>query len=142
MAPRLLLADSSRRESDSANNLRYHLDGYDDTGAKRGMSNGPGAVEDVAQGAPGSTLTGPNGSARPGQRARRSGAPTGSPPHDILATKRSATITAGRFVFARGTMGMMEASTTYKPSMPWTRPSLSTTASGSVAGPILTVPTG
>jgi hypothetical protein len=48
----------------------------------------------------------------------------------------------GRCVLARGIVGMTEASATNRLSKPWTHPSLSTTASGSVSGPILQVPTG
>ena len=40
----------------------------------------------------------------------------------------------------RTTLGMMEASTTRRPSSPWTEQNWSTTALGSEAGPILQVP--
>ena len=63
-------------------------------------------------------------------------------PQWSLATIRSATMSVGRLVLARGTVGMMEASTTWRPSRPWTLPTGSTTASGSEVGPILQVPTG
>src|SRR5262249_21550267 len=47
------------------------------------------------------------------------------------AARCSAIMMAVRFVFARGTSGMMDASTTRKPSVPMTRHSGSTTARGS-----------
>jgi hypothetical protein len=47
----------------------------------------------------------------------------------------------GRFVLARGTVGISEASTTLNPPMPWTRASRgSTTAPRSLARPIRQVP--
>ena len=58
------------------------------------------------------------------------------------STIRSPTITAGRFVFARGMTGIREQSATTTPSSPRTRPAPSQTASGSVSLPIAHVPTG
>ena len=46
----------------------------------------------------------------------------------------------GMLVLARGTVGMIEASTTRSPSKPRTRPARSTTASRSVEAPIRQVP--
>ena len=52
----------------------------------------------------------------------------------------SAIMIAVRFVFARGTSGMMDASTTRNPSVPITRHSGSTTDRGSSGAPIRQVP--
>ena len=48
----------------------------------------------------------------------------------------------GMLVLPDMTAGISEASATYRPSIPCTRPSASTTESGSLAGPILQLPTG
>jgi hypothetical protein len=58
------------------------------------------------------------------------------------STIRSPTMSAGRFVFARGTTGISEQSATTTPSSPRTRPAPSQTASGSPAAPIAQVPDG
>jgi hypothetical protein len=55
---------------------------------------------------------------------------------------RSPTITAGRFVLARGITGISEQSATTVPSSPRTRPAPSHTASGSSPAPIAHVPDG
>jgi hypothetical protein len=55
---------------------------------------------------------------------------------------RSPMTAVGMFVFPEMTAGMSDASATYRPSTPRTRPSESTTASGSLAGPILQLPAG
>src|SRR5277367_393675 len=52
----------------------------------------------------------------------------------------SAIITAVRWVFARGITGMMDASTTERPSIPMNRHRGSTTADGSSGAPIRHVP--
>ncbi len=52
----------------------------------------------------------------------------------------SAIITVGAFVLPEVMVGIMEASMTLNPLIPWTRKRSSTTAIGSV--PILQVPTG
>jgi hypothetical protein len=48
----------------------------------------------------------------------------------------------GMLVLPEVTAGMIDASATYKPSSPCTRPSESTTESGSLTGPILQFPAG
>ena len=58
----------------------------------------------------------------------------------IAAEIFSATMMVGMLVLARGTVGMIEASTTRRPSKPRTRPTRSTTASRSVEAPIRHVP--
>jgi 4-amino-4-deoxy-L-arabinose transferase-like glycosyltransferase len=58
----------------------------------------------------------------------------------IAAEIFSATMMVGMLVLARGTVGISDASTTRRPSMPCTRPAGSTTASRSSAGPIRQVP--
>src|ERR1700719_2160328 len=60
----------------------------------------------------------------------------------IIRAPFSAIIAVGVFVFPDVIVGMTEASTTRRRSMPWTRRRASTTASVSVAGPIFAVPTG
>jgi hypothetical protein len=59
-----------------------------------------------------------------------------------LSAIRSPTITAGRFVLARGITGINEQSATTTPSSPRTRPAPSQTASISSAAPIAQVPDG
>ena len=63
-------------------------------------------------------------------------------PTPSIAEAFSAIMITGRFVFARVTQGMMEASATQRPSTPTTRQCSSTTASGSPAAPIRHVPDG
>ena len=48
----------------------------------------------------------------------------------------------GMLVLPEVTAGIIDASATYRPSIPYTRPSASTTESGSLAGPILQLPAG
>jgi hypothetical protein len=60
---------------------------------------------------------------------------------DVRAT-RSAIMMVGALVLPPIRLGITEASTTRRPSMPRTRHSWSTTAIGSLSGPILQVPTG
>ena len=60
----------------------------------------------------------------------------------IHAAMRSASMTQVRLVLDRTLVGMMEASTTRSPSMPWTRPWASTTARRSPGNPIGAVPAG
>src|SRR5712692_8559015 len=71
-------------------------------------------------------------------------APTGHASSELVMKEaiRSATIIVGRFVFAAGMDGMIEASTTRSRAIPCTRPAWSTTAAGSPAGPMRHVPTG
>ena len=52
----------------------------------------------------------------------------------------SAIIIVAAQIFADGMLGMIEASATRSPAMPRTRSSSSTTAVGSLAGPIRAVP--
>ena len=52
---------------------------------------------------------------------------------------RSPMVMVVTLVLARMQLGMMEASTTRRFSMPWMRPYWSTTDMGSLAGPILQV---
>ena|ERR1051326_871553 len=59
----------------------------------------------------------------------------------IRAAICSAIMTVVIWVLARGTSGMIDASTTRRPSTPITRPSESTTDRGSSTGPIRQVPT-
>ncbi len=67
-------------------------------------------------------------------------APVGSGPEPSGQEKRdarcSAIMTAGRLVFARINVGDIDTSQTCRPSIPCTLPSASTTARGSLAGPI------
>jgi hypothetical protein len=62
--------------------------------------------------------------------------------HAIQAATRSATMTVGMCVFADGMSGITEASTTHRPSTPWTRQAGSTTAPAEGSTPIAHVPTG
>ncbi|KAG0920899.1 hypothetical protein G6F31_020535 [Rhizopus arrhizus] len=55
---------------------------------------------------------------------------------------RSASITTGTLVLPETSVGMMEQSTTRRPATPCTRRRSSTTAIGSLRGPILAVPEG
>ena len=56
------------------------------------------------------------------------------------SARRSAAAMTGRFVFARGTSGKIDASATYRLSMPMTRPPASTTDRGRRRSPIRQVP--
>lgn len=60
----------------------------------------------------------------------------------IMSDAFSPIIIVGALVFPLTMVGIMEASTTLKPSMPYTFSLASTTASGSEAGPILQVEVG
>ncbi len=62
--------------------------------------------------------------------------------HGIRAAARSATMTVGMCVFADGMSGITEASTTHRPSTPWTRQAWSTTAPAEGSTPMAHVPTG
>ena len=66
----------------------------------------------------------------------------GEPPYLpclIQSATRSPIIMVVTLVLARMQSGMIEASTTRRPSIPWTLPYWSTTAMGSESGPILQV---
>jgi hypothetical protein len=58
------------------------------------------------------------------------------------AEQRSANMSVGRLVLAAGMVGIIEASTTNKPSIPYTCPRELTTAIASGTGPMRHVPTG
>src|SRR4051812_8896638 len=60
----------------------------------------------------------------------------------IMSVARSPIMIAGALVLPPTTVGMIEASATRRQSMPLTRRRASTTAIGSLFGPILQVPTG
>ena len=68
--------------------------------------------------------------------------PSPQPTPASHAEHRSAGMSVGRFVFAAGMLGMIEASTTDRPSTPCTLPRESTTAVASAAGPMRQVPAG
>ncbi len=60
----------------------------------------------------------------------------------MKSAARSAIITTGTLVLPDTSVGITEQSTTRRPATPCTRSRSSTTASGSLAGPILAVPDG
>src|SRR3981081_328453 len=60
----------------------------------------------------------------------------------MKAATRSAIMMVGALVLPPTSVGITEASTTRSPCRPWTRQRWSTTAIGSLTGPILQVPTG
>jgi len=90
------------------------------------------------------------GSASPGDRGclsaprpdtSRRGQPSAWPASSDRAILSPMTA-VGMFVLPEVTAGIIDASATYRPSIPWTWPPESTTASRSPAGPILQLPAG
>ena len=72
--------------------------------------------------------------------AERRGSPPNHAPARIISAAFSPIMMEGALVLPEVRVGMIEASATRRPSMPWTRSRSSTTAIGSE--PILQVPTG